>query len=93
MTNPTLPLTAEDLAKRLEAYAAQQNAELVATVSQLNSLISELKQQLADVEKVCKPHKRMGAGGCDAMSESRRQAKNKLAKQVLAIIQSPKEAT
>ena len=64
MTKPTLPLTAEDLAKRFKAYASQQNAELVATVSQLNSLISELKQQLADVEKVCKPHTRMGAGGC-----------------------------
>lgn len=50
MTNPTSPLTAEDLAKRLEAYAAQQNAELVATVSQLNSDIAGLKAQLKDAE-------------------------------------------
>lgn len=50
MTNPTLPLTAEDLAKRLEAYAAQQNAELVATISQLNSDIAGLKAQLKDAE-------------------------------------------
>ena len=67
-TNPT-PLTAEYIAEQyideeeyniapfinmVEAYAAQQNAELVATISQFNSAISELqaenerlKQQLA----------------------------------------------
>lgn len=68
MTNPTPPLTAEEIVDQyssvfyehdtwmdylisdIKAYAAQQNAELVATISQLNSDIAGLKAQLKDAE-------------------------------------------
>ena len=36
--------------KAIETYAAQQNAEMVATISQLNSDIAGLKAQLKDAE-------------------------------------------
>ena len=82
--------------KSFQRSAAIRDTKLAKAKAHADLMQAEnerLKQQLADVEKVCKPHKRMGAGGCDAMSEGRRQAKNELAKQVLAIIQPPKEAT
>lgn len=90
----------------IQTYAAQQNAELAAENERLKNEIDcpycteneqlkaeneRLKQQLSSIVDICKPHKRMGAGGCDAMSEGRRQAKSELAKEVLAVSQPPKE--
>lgn len=55
-----------------EAYAAQQTAELTATI--------------AGIAKLCKSAKRMGAGGCDMASMERRQGRSQLAKEVLALL-------
>jgi len=58
---------------------------------ELQAEVERFKKQLSSIVDTCNSHRRMGAGGCDAMSEGRRQAKSELAKQVLAIAQPPKE--